>query len=125
MLIPYPIPNYSLPYLFSSTKCDTLEKRKEGEKEVMFSKQFKLTLASIFLFVFIFGLLSHIAILTFRVQSLEKQTNTNRLVIVEPTKAPVATITVTATPSAGLRVASPTKSVTKTVAPSVTVAPTR
>ena len=83
----------------------------------MFTKQFKLTLATIFAFVFVFGLLAHISILTMRVKSLENTTQTIRITTVNPTQVP--SVTVTATPSAGLRstvktTVSPTK---KIVAP--------
>jgi len=75
----------------------------------MFSKQFKLTLASIFGFVVVVGLLAQISILTFRVASLEKSANTTKITSIQPTVAPSTVISLTATPSAGLKVVTPKK----------------
>lgn len=73
----------------------------------MFTKQFKLTLASILLFVFAVALIAQVAILTFAVNNLQKTQVVKNVVTIMPTKAPMTTIT--ATPSAGLKVVTPTK----------------
>lgn len=83
----------------------------------MFTKQFKLTLVSIFGLVFVVGILTNLFILTQRVNNHDKQFNTVRVDTVVPT--PFATATPTATPASSLRF-TPTKSI---VAPTKVIVP--